>query len=137
MAKDWTILCGSDRFFDPNVTWIGDRPEFSNCFRKTVLVWSPCLLFWFLFPFQLESIRKKSSVYWFHFSKLSLVNFCVLLSLIIIIMTTFAFNQFFFKVEHTITKMLKQHNQIKLEDAKIIYFLYFIFWFCLHVTIIG
>ena len=107
MAKDWTILCGSDRFFDPNVTWIADRPEFSNCFRKTVLVWSPCLLFWFLFPFQLESIRKKSSVDWFHFSKLSLVTFCVLLSLLIIIMTTFAFNQFFFKIEHTITKMLK------------------------------
>ena len=78
MAKDnhyhLMILCGSDTFLDWNSTWNSDFPELSDCFRKIVLLWIPCLVFWVLFPFQIESIRKQSTVNWFHVSKLSLVH---------------------------------------------------------------
>lgn len=67
-------LCGDDPFWDGNLTWHTDFPEFSTCFRKTVLIWGPCSVFWLVLPFHLR--------YYFHeknaalsFSKLCLVRF--------------------------------------------------------------
>lgn len=67
-------LCGEVPFWDGNLTWQTDFPEFSTCFRKTVLIWGPCSVFWLTLPFHLR--------YYFHdknaalsFSKLCLVRF--------------------------------------------------------------
>ncbi|XP_013177998.1 PREDICTED: multidrug resistance-associated protein 1 isoform X1 [Papilio xuthus] len=38
-------FCGST-FWDSNLTWYTDNPEFTPCFEKTVLVWTPCLFLW-------------------------------------------------------------------------------------------
>ncbi|XP_063822466.1 multidrug resistance-associated protein 1 isoform X1 [Ostrinia nubilalis] len=38
-------FCGST-FWDSNRTWHTDNPEFTPCFHKTVLVWTPCLYLW-------------------------------------------------------------------------------------------
>ncbi|XP_068632707.1 multidrug resistance-associated protein 1 isoform X1 [Battus philenor] len=38
-------FCGS-KFWDSNLTWYTDNPEFTPCFEKTVLVWTPCMYLW-------------------------------------------------------------------------------------------
>ncbi|CAH2076223.1 unnamed protein product, partial [Iphiclides podalirius] len=38
-------FCGS-KFWDSNLTWYTDNPEFTPCFEKTVLVWTPCIYLW-------------------------------------------------------------------------------------------
>ncbi|XP_058142363.1 multidrug resistance-associated protein 1 isoform X1 [Dasypus novemcinctus] len=42
---------GSDPFWDWNVTWHTDSPDFTKCFQNTVLVWVPCCYLWACFPF--------------------------------------------------------------------------------------
>ncbi|XP_037669576.1 multidrug resistance-associated protein 1 isoform X2 [Choloepus didactylus] len=42
---------GSDPFWDWNVTWYTDNPDFTKCFQNTVLVWVPCFYLWACFPF--------------------------------------------------------------------------------------
>nr|XP_026483252.1 multidrug resistance-associated protein 1 isoform X3 [Vanessa tameamea] len=38
-------FCGS-KFWDSNLTWYTENPEFTPCFEKTVLVWIPCIFLW-------------------------------------------------------------------------------------------
>ncbi|CAH0714288.1 unnamed protein product, partial [Brenthis ino] len=38
-------FCGS-KFWDSNLTWYTENPEFTPCLEKTVLVWIPCLYLW-------------------------------------------------------------------------------------------
>ncbi|CAG5119030.1 unnamed protein product [Candidula unifasciata] len=38
-------------FWDLNLTWYGSWPQFTDCFRKTVLVWVPCGWLWLSAPF--------------------------------------------------------------------------------------
>ncbi|XP_060803850.1 multidrug resistance-associated protein 1 isoform X3 [Amyelois transitella] len=37
--------CGTT-FWDANLTWYTENPEFTPCFHKTVLVWIPCFYLW-------------------------------------------------------------------------------------------
>ena len=50
---------------------IFSSPEFSQCFRKTVFVWGPCLVFWILLPFHFSFSKSRKDE--FHHSLLSLV----------------------------------------------------------------
>ncbi|XP_050673788.1 multidrug resistance-associated protein 1 isoform X2 [Leptidea sinapis] len=38
-------FCGS-KFWDSNLTWYTENPEFTPCFEKTVLIWIPCGFLW-------------------------------------------------------------------------------------------
>ena len=68
-------LCGDDPFWDANLTWHTDLPEFSFCFRKTALIWGPCAVFWIILPFHLHyQFRAKNAA--LQYSKLCLVRFC-------------------------------------------------------------
>ncbi|KAM9305127.1 multidrug resistance-associated protein 1 [Gastrophryne carolinensis] len=41
---------GTERFWDANLTWYTDNPDFTKCFQNTVLVWIPCIYLWLCFP---------------------------------------------------------------------------------------
>ncbi|XP_063286386.1 multidrug resistance-associated protein 1-like [Pelobates fuscus] len=41
---------GKDRFWDANITWYTENPDFTKCFQNTVLVWIPCIYLWFCLP---------------------------------------------------------------------------------------
>ncbi|XP_057264325.1 multidrug resistance-associated protein 1 isoform X3 [Pezoporus wallicus] len=37
-------------FWDWNLTWHTENPDFTQCFQSTVLVWIPCIYLWVCFP---------------------------------------------------------------------------------------
>ncbi|NXN93457.1 MRP1 protein, partial [Rhinopomastus cyanomelas] len=46
-------LCSADArepFWDWNLTWHTENPDFTPCFQNTVLVWIPCIYLWACFP---------------------------------------------------------------------------------------
>ncbi|XP_071454824.1 multidrug resistance-associated protein 1 isoform X2 [Hetaerina americana] len=53
-------LCGSP-FWDLNVTWYTDYPEFTPCFKKTLLVWIPCIFLWVFSPLEFYYILKSKN----------------------------------------------------------------------------
>ncbi|XP_042196879.1 multidrug resistance-associated protein 1 isoform X2 [Callorhinchus milii] len=42
---------GEHTFWDSNLTWHTQDPDFTICFKKTVLIWIPCIFLWLCFPF--------------------------------------------------------------------------------------
>ncbi|XP_042159884.1 multidrug resistance-associated protein 1 isoform X1 [Oncorhynchus tshawytscha] len=44
-------LSGLDPLWDWNRTWYTDKPDLTECFQNTVLVWFPCVYLWLLAPF--------------------------------------------------------------------------------------
>ncbi|OQV17406.1 Multidrug resistance-associated protein 1 [Hypsibius exemplaris] len=42
-----------DPFWDSSVTWHTDRPDLTECFQQTALIWVPCLFLWSMLPHQL------------------------------------------------------------------------------------
>lgn len=63
-------------FQDLNVTWNTDEPDLTNCFQRTVLIWTPCSFLWtFAFLeiyYILNSRRKHVPTTWKYLSKLIL-----------------------------------------------------------------
>uniref|UniRef100_A0A8B9ZUJ8 Multidrug resistance-associated protein 1 n=1 Tax=Anas zonorhyncha TaxID=75864 RepID=A0A8B9ZUJ8_9AVES len=46
-------LCSADAsepFWDWNLTWHTENPDFTQCFQNTILVWIPCIYLWACFP---------------------------------------------------------------------------------------
>ena len=66
-------LCGESPFWDRNLTWDTDLPEFSTCFRKTALIWGPCAVFWVILPFHFRYYFNEKNAA-LQFSKLCLVR---------------------------------------------------------------
>ncbi|KAG9477059.1 hypothetical protein GDO78_002449 [Eleutherodactylus coqui] len=54
---------GSDRFWDVNVTWHTENPDFTKCFQNTVLVWIPCIYLWLCFPFYFLYLQRHDQGY--------------------------------------------------------------------------
>ncbi|KAI1286714.1 ATP-binding cassette sub-family C member 3 [Halotydeus destructor] len=50
-------FCRTD-FWDYNITWNTENPDFTPCFHETALVWAPCAFLWLLSPFEFFRIRK-------------------------------------------------------------------------------
>uniref|UniRef100_A0A8C7QVJ6 ABC-type glutathione-S-conjugate transporter n=1 Tax=Oncorhynchus mykiss TaxID=8022 RepID=A0A8C7QVJ6_ONCMY len=48
VSLDWTQPCFKQ---DWNRTWYTDKPDLTECFQNTVLVWFPCVYLWLLAPF--------------------------------------------------------------------------------------
>jgi hypothetical protein len=66
-------LCGDNPFWDGNLTWNTDLPEFSSCFRKAVFIWGPCSVFWLILPFHVRYYFNQKNAA-LEFSKLCLVK---------------------------------------------------------------
>ncbi|XP_049645216.1 multidrug resistance-associated protein 1 [Suncus etruscus] len=49
--RDFCSTDGSASFWEWNVTWTTNNPDFTKCFQNTVLIWAPCLYLWGCFPF--------------------------------------------------------------------------------------
>ncbi|XP_075623992.1 multidrug resistance-associated protein 1 isoform X2 [Balearica regulorum gibbericeps] len=46
-------FCSADAyepFWDWNLTWHTENPDFTQCFQNTVLAWIPCIYLWLCFP---------------------------------------------------------------------------------------
>ncbi|XP_075422205.1 multidrug resistance-associated protein 1-like isoform X2 [Ascaphus truei] len=54
---------GSERFWDANVSWHTQNPDFTKCFQNTVLVWIPCVYLWACFPFYLFYLQRNDQGY--------------------------------------------------------------------------
>ncbi|XP_077131251.1 multidrug resistance-associated protein 1 isoform X1 [Ranitomeya variabilis] len=54
---------GSERFWDANVTWYTENPDFTKCFQNTVLVWIPCIYLWLCFPFYFLYLHRNDQGY--------------------------------------------------------------------------
>nr|XP_048721612.1 multidrug resistance-associated protein 1 isoform X1 [Caretta caretta] len=48
---------GSEPFWDWNLTWHTENPDFTKCFQNTVLVWVPCIYLWVCFPIYFLYLR--------------------------------------------------------------------------------
>ncbi|XP_076307522.1 multidrug resistance-associated protein 1-like isoform X1 [Tachypleus tridentatus] len=68
-------------YWDLDVTWYAEWPDFTPCFHTTVLVWIPCVLLWLLAPFEVylsKISRRQSPVSW-TFLSITKVGLCLLL----------------------------------------------------------
>lgn len=72
-------FCGS-KFWDVELTWGTDSPDFTPCFQDTVLLWVPCALLWLLSPFEVCYYRaqKDRFVPWTFLNGLKVVLLCFL-----------------------------------------------------------
>ena len=44
-------------FKDSNVSWYTNDPDLTECFQKTVLIWTPCFLLWIFSVFNLVVVK--------------------------------------------------------------------------------
>ncbi|KAJ7401505.1 multidrug resistance-associated protein 1 [Pitangus sulphuratus] len=59
-------FCGADApepFWDWNLTWHTEDPDFTPCFQNTVLVWIPCVYLWVCFPVYFLYLRRHDRGY--------------------------------------------------------------------------
>ncbi|KAG7167512.1 Multidrug resistance-associated protein 1-like 3, partial [Homarus americanus] len=49
-------FCNST-FWDANITWNTENPDFTLCFEQTVLVWVPCGFLWLFAPLEVHYLR--------------------------------------------------------------------------------
>ncbi|XP_032086464.1 multidrug resistance-associated protein 1-like isoform X2 [Thamnophis elegans] len=50
-------------FWDWNLTWYTERPDFTPCFQITVLAWTPCVYLWLGFPIYFAYLRRHDRGY--------------------------------------------------------------------------
>ncbi|XP_046739583.1 multidrug resistance-associated protein 1 isoform X11 [Diprion similis] len=77
-------FCGSP-FWDLNLTWYTENPDLTECFQKTVLVWTPCVFLWTFCSIEtyyiLSSKRRNIPFTWMLISKLLLTSLLAILSI--------------------------------------------------------
>uniref|UniRef100_A0A3Q3DWN2 Multidrug resistance-associated protein 1 n=1 Tax=Hippocampus comes TaxID=109280 RepID=A0A3Q3DWN2_HIPCM len=54
---------GSDQFWDWDRSWNTTKPDFTQCFQNTVLVWLPCIYLWLCAPIYLIYLRSHNHGY--------------------------------------------------------------------------
>ncbi|KAM4697381.1 multidrug resistance-associated protein 1-like isoform 2-T2 [Rhinophrynus dorsalis] len=54
---------GTELFWDANLTWYTENPDFTKCFQNTVLVWIPCIYLWFCLPIYFIYLRRNDQGY--------------------------------------------------------------------------
>ncbi|TFK05753.1 nucleoporin Nup37 [Platysternon megacephalum] len=54
---------GSEPFWDWNLTWHTENPDFTKCFQNTILVWVPCIYLWVCFPVYFLYLRRHDRGY--------------------------------------------------------------------------
>ncbi|KAI2474232.1 hypothetical protein C4B38_000299, partial [Diabrotica virgifera virgifera] len=77
-------FCGSP-FWDTNLTWNTNDPEFTPCFEKTVLVWIPCIFLWVFAGLEVfyifNSKRRNIPWNWLNLSKLAITATLIVLTI--------------------------------------------------------
>ncbi|XP_018568582.1 multidrug resistance-associated protein 1-like [Anoplophora glabripennis] len=77
-------FCGSE-FWNTNLTWNTNDPDFTKCFQKTVLVWIPCFFLWAFSSFEvyylIKSKRRDIPWNWLNISKLVVTGILSILCL--------------------------------------------------------
>ncbi|KAF4792003.1 Multidrug resistance-associated protein 1 [Turdus rufiventris] len=53
----------SELFWDWNLTWHTEDPDFTPCFQNTVLLWIPCVYLWLCFPVYALYLRRHDRGY--------------------------------------------------------------------------
>lgn len=83
-------FCGSV-FWNSNLTWHSDNPEFTKCFENTVLIWIPCIFVCIFCPQEIYYIKtsKERNITWniFNISKALATGLLIVLKLVDIGMT--------------------------------------------------
>jgi len=78
-------FCGTT-FWDLDVTWNTDTPDFTPCFQKTVLVWVPCIFLWLFTPLEIfyakSSINRNIPFGFLNVSKLILSGLLIILTIV-------------------------------------------------------
>ncbi|XP_028435648.1 multidrug resistance-associated protein 1 [Perca flavescens] len=85
--EDLCSVSGLDPLWDWNLTWYSSRPDLTQCFQHTVLVWFPCVYLWTCSPLYLLYLQLRPQQGVISLSKLccsktllslSLASFCLL-----------------------------------------------------------
>nr|XP_046230695.1 multidrug resistance-associated protein 1-like isoform X2 [Scatophagus argus] len=58
--EDVCSISGLDPLWDWNLTWYTSRPDLTQCFQHTVLVWFPCVYLWACSPLYLLYLQLRS-----------------------------------------------------------------------------
>ena len=87
--EEENAFCGT-KFWDNDVTWYTQEPDFTPCFHKTVISWTPTLIF---LIFALEEGRKyrKSQNRKIPWTFLNLLKVCLTVLLIVLSVVEFVF----------------------------------------------
>ncbi|XP_043350056.1 multidrug resistance-associated protein 1 isoform X3 [Dermochelys coriacea] len=69
--QDLCSAGGSEPFWDWNLTWHTENPDFTKCFQNTILVWVPCIYLWVCFPIYFLYLRchDRGYIQMSHFNK--------------------------------------------------------------------
>lgn len=73
-------------FKDTNLTWYTNKPDLTECFQKTILVWVPCIFLWIFSTMEayylLNSKRRNIPCTWLFISKqvltIGLIILCII-----------------------------------------------------------
>ncbi|KAJ8721589.1 hypothetical protein PYW07_002364 [Mythimna separata] len=83
----------SSTFWDSNITWYTDNPDFTTCFQKTVLVWTPCVYLWLAALIDIYHIlsSKEGNIPWnkLNISKLVITCLLVILQIVNLVRVTY------------------------------------------------
>ncbi|XP_067207174.1 multidrug resistance-associated protein 1 isoform X3 [Linepithema humile] len=78
-------FCGTT-FWDANLTWYTNDPDLTECFQKTILIWTPCVFLWVFSAMEayylLNSKRRNVPYTWLFISKQVLTIGLILLSIV-------------------------------------------------------
>jgi len=105
-----TQFCGGV-FWDLNVTWYTEDPDFTPCFQKTVLAWSPTAIFFFFAVFELRKYLQSDqrNIPWNYYNlvKLALTAGLVILNVGEIVMASVTANDDDPRLASSTTKLKK------------------------------
>uniref|UniRef100_A0A6Q2YZ46 ABC-type glutathione-S-conjugate transporter n=1 Tax=Esox lucius TaxID=8010 RepID=A0A6Q2YZ46_ESOLU len=77
-------------FWDWNRTWYTDKPDLTECFQNTVLVWFPCVYLWLLAPFYALHL------YCHDHGRISVSSLCTAKMVLGFLLASFGFVEFFY-----------------------------------------
>uniref|UniRef100_A0A6Q2Z4A9 ABC-type glutathione-S-conjugate transporter n=1 Tax=Esox lucius TaxID=8010 RepID=A0A6Q2Z4A9_ESOLU len=78
------------RLTDWNRTWYTDKPDLTECFQNTVLVWFPCVYLWLLAPFYALHL------YCHDHGRISVSSLCTAKMVLGFLLASFGFVEFFY-----------------------------------------
>uniref|UniRef100_A0A6Q2XSX6 ABC-type glutathione-S-conjugate transporter n=1 Tax=Esox lucius TaxID=8010 RepID=A0A6Q2XSX6_ESOLU len=76
--------------WDWNRTWYTDKPDLTECFQNTVLVWFPCVYLWLLAPFYALHL------YCHDHGRISVSSLCTAKMVLGFLLASFGFVEFFY-----------------------------------------
>eukprot|EP00095_Tigriopus_kingsejongensis_P005628 maker-scaffold335_size202896-snap-gene-1.27 protein:Tk05628 transcript:maker-scaffold335_size202896-snap-gene-1.27-mRNA-1 annotation:"multidrug resistance-associated protein 1 isoform x3" len=98
-------FCGGP-IWDANMTWYTYDPDFTTCFHKSVLSWSPCFLFLILVPWDVkkcfQSVNRKNPWNLFNLSKVVLSLSLVVIAIVELVLL-FVYSTNVFGVDYVTT----------------------------------